>query len=142
MGSLPRPLHHYSQTSTVTNMRPLYVFFWVAILNIKLGCCIQCVVSGVEKKICPAEVATCAIRQTADTGLITFCEKGEVGCSVQSAGLTCYCNSNNCNKDLGSAGYNVAAASAGGYTDILKNSAVPASISLGLLVVLLLLTLR
>ena len=47
-----------------------------------------------------------------------------------------------CNKDLSSAGYNVAAASAGGYTDILKNSAVPASISLGLLLTLLLLTLR
>merc|ERR1712184_112576 len=99
--------------SRVTNMRPLYVFFCVAILNIKLGNCIQCVVSGVEKKICPAEVGTCAIRQSADVGLITFCEKGEVGCSVQSAGLTCYCNSNNCNKDLSSAGYNVAAASAG-----------------------------
>jgi len=87
-------------------------------------------------------VTTCAIRQDADSNLITFCEKGDVGCSVQTAGLTCYCNSNNCNKDLSSAGYNVAAASAGGYTDILKNSAVPASFSLGLLLLLLLLTIR
>ena len=58
------------------------------------GCPIQCVVSGVEKKICPAAVATCAIRQTADSGLMTFCGNGELGCSVQSAGLTCYCDSN------------------------------------------------
>ena len=32
-----RALYHDSQYSTVTNMRPLYIFFWVAVLNIKLG---------------------------------------------------------------------------------------------------------
>merc|ERR1711997_1293730 len=97
-----------TEYSPVTNMRPLYIFFWLATLNIKLGSCIQCVLSGVSNKICPAEVTTCAIRQNADTniGLQTFCEKGTVGCSVQSLGVTCYCNSNNCNKDLASAGLN------------------------------------
>ena len=61
-----------------------------------IGSAIQCVLSGVSNKICPAEVNTCAIRQNADTniGLQTFCEKGDVGCSVQSLGVTCYCNSN------------------------------------------------
>ena len=58
------------------------------------GSCIKCYLNNAPDKICPAEVGTCAIRQSADVGLITFCEKGEVGCSVQSAGLTCYCNSN------------------------------------------------
>lgn len=103
-------------------MKYLYALF-PFFMNFKQGDGIKCHLNGVPDKICASPSVHCGITQKLDTGLALeqFCSAEEVGCNTDSFGTTCYCKDNNCNSNMASAGLNVVAAAAGGYTDVLKN---------------------
>merc|ERR1712228_157444 len=77
---------------------------------------------------CSSTTSTCAIRQDSSgptVKLERFCETGDVGCKEVGEVITCYCDTNNCNKDLKLAGWKKVSSSGSEQTAALKNNGQP-----------------
>merc|ERR1712045_52110 len=99
------------------DMKAIYLILSV-VGNFQMGSSIKCILNGSPDKLCApsASGATfCAVRENKDPtkGTQTFCGSGPVGCVEETEGTTCYCNENNCNQNMASAGSQKSEASTG-----------------------------
>merc|ERR1712083_1130474 len=103
------------EVATVMSLKLSLVCICIILLHIQQGSCILCY-GPTKGSRCSSSTSTCAIKEDSTGSTVTtqrYCETGEVGCKEVAKVITCYCDSNNCNEDLQSAGWKSGASGQG-----------------------------